>query len=141
AGLHLATRDQGAAPRQAATWLAIPGADAMAEGRGRVVALPGGGRAALFRQDGALGALSNFCAHQNGPLGEGRIVDGCVTCPWHGFQYRLVDGCAPPPFTEKVPTHDLRRRADGVIEIRVSPNAPGVPTVLIPIRAHRAAEA
>jgi hypothetical protein len=22
-----------------------------------------------------------------GPLGEGKIIDGCVTCPWHGYQY------------------------------------------------------
>ena len=28
-----------------------------------------------------------------GPLGEGKIVDGCITCPWHGFQYRPQDGC------------------------------------------------
>ena len=50
----------------------------------------------MFRDGAELGALSNLCAHQNGPIGEGRIVDGCVTCPWHGYQYRLVDGCAPP---------------------------------------------
>jgi nitrite reductase/ring-hydroxylating ferredoxin subunit len=29
---------------------------------------------------------------QNGPLGEGRIVDGCITCPWHGYQYRPDTG-------------------------------------------------
>ncbi len=31
--------------------------------------------------------ISNVCQHQNGPLGEGEIIDGCITCPWHGFQY------------------------------------------------------
>ena len=33
----------------------------------------------------AVGVIANVCAHQNGPLGEGRIIDGCVTCPWHGL--------------------------------------------------------
>ena len=26
-----------------------------------------------------IGELTNLCAHQNGPIGEGRIIDGCVT--------------------------------------------------------------
>jgi hypothetical protein len=33
-------------------------------------------------------------------LGEGKIVDGCITCPWHGYQYRPADGVAGP-FTER----------------------------------------
>jgi nitrite reductase/ring-hydroxylating ferredoxin subunit len=54
--------------------------------------------------------VSNVCQHQNGPLGEGRIIDGCITCPWHGYQYRPQDGCAPAPFTEKVPTFNVQIR-------------------------------
>jgi DEAD/DEAH box helicase domain-containing protein len=45
---------------------------------------------------------------------EGRVLDGCITCPWHGFQYRLEDGCAPPPYTEKLPTYRLRLVGDEV---------------------------
>ena len=77
------------------------------EKRGRVVVLPDGERAAVFKYDGKISALSNLCAHQNGPLGEGRLIFGCVTCPWHGYQYRPEDGRSPPPFTEKVPTFNL----------------------------------
>ena len=47
-------------------------------------------------------AISAVCRHQNGPLGEGRIIDGCVTCPWHGFQYDPATGKSPPPYTEQV---------------------------------------
>ncbi|MEO1471299.1 MAG: Rieske (2Fe-2S) protein, partial [Pseudomonadota bacterium] len=118
----------------AGDWLAVEDADAIPEGRARIVTLPGGRRAAVFRQEGTLAALSNACAHQNGPLGEGRILDGCVTCPWHGFQYRLVDGRSPPPFTERVPTYDLRRGEDGTVEIRAEANAPGTPTTPLPAR-------
>ena len=63
-----------------------------------------GERVAIFRYDGKISAVSNACQHQNGPLGEGRIIDGCITCPWHGYQYLPENGTSPPPFKEKVPT-------------------------------------
>jgi nitrite reductase/ring-hydroxylating ferredoxin subunit len=75
-------------------WLPVGPPFSIPDKGARIVAAPDGERIADFR-DG--GALSNLCAHQNGPIGEGRIIDGCVTCPWHGYQYRLADGCAPPP--------------------------------------------
>ena len=76
------------------------------DGRARIVTV-GGERVAIFRYDGKLSAVSNVCQHQNGPLGEGRILDGCITCPWHGFQYRPADGASPAPFTERVSTFRL----------------------------------
>ena len=77
------------------------------ENRARVVTLDGE-RVAVFKYGGRISAISNVCRHQNGPLGEGRIVDGCVTCPWHGYQYLPDTGASPPPFTEKVPTYRTR---------------------------------
>lgn len=65
-------------------------------------------RIAIFKYDGKLSAISNVCKHQNGPLGEGRIVDGCVTCPWHGYQYLPHNGSSPPPFKEKVATYRVK---------------------------------
>ncbi len=63
---------------------------------------------ALFKYDGKLSAVHNRCKHQNGPLSEGQILDGCITCPWHGYQYQPENGQSPPPFTEKVHTYDVR---------------------------------
>ncbi len=57
-------------------------------------------------------------------MGEGRLIDGCVTCPWHGFQYRIEDGCSPPPFSEKIATHRVRLRR-GVVEVEARPLPPG----------------
>lgn len=94
------------------------------EGRAIVVTLVQGERVAVFRHKGMLSAISNVCAHQNGPLGEGKVVYGCVTCPWHGYQYRLADGCAPPPFTEKLPTYNLKLDG-GTILLDPRANAPG----------------
>ena len=77
--------------------------DQIREKRARVVVC-GGERVAVFKYDGRISAVSNVCQHQNGPLGEGKIIDGCITCPWHGYQYLPETGASPPPFTEKVAT-------------------------------------
>jgi nitrite reductase/ring-hydroxylating ferredoxin subunit/DMSO/TMAO reductase YedYZ heme-binding membrane subunit len=83
-----------------------------------------GERVAVFRYDGRVSAISSVCQHQNGPLGEGRIVNGCVVCPWHGYEYRPEDGASPPPFTERVPTFDVRVRA-GRVFVHPRPHDPG----------------
>ena len=83
-----------------------------------------GERVAVFRYDGMVSAISNVCQHQNGPLGEGRIIDGCVTCPWHGYQYKPESGAAPAPFKEKIPTFRVKV-VDGTVFVHPSPNAPG----------------
>jgi len=83
-----------------------------------------GERVAIFRYDGKISAISNVCQHQNGPLGEGRIIDGCVTCPWHGYQYQPESGAAPAPFQEKIPTFRTKV-VDGTVYVHPRPNAPG----------------
>jgi methionine sulfoxide reductase heme-binding subunit len=65
-------------------------------------------RIAVYRYENKLYAVHNVCKHQGGPLGEGKIVDGCITCPWHGYQYLPQNGQSPPPFKEKVSTYDVR---------------------------------
>ena len=81
-------------------------------------------RVAVFRYDGKVSAISNVCQHQNGPLGEGRIIDGLVTCPWHGYQYEPASGASPPPFTERVPTFGVEVH-DGTLFIDPKPRPPG----------------
>jgi nitrite reductase/ring-hydroxylating ferredoxin subunit/DMSO/TMAO reductase YedYZ heme-binding membrane subunit len=97
--------------------------DTIPEKRARVISVEGE-RIAVFRYDGKVSAVSNVCRHQNGPLGEGRIIDGCITCPWHGFQYLPDTGASPPPFTEKVPTFQTRIVGDMVL-VHPCPHAPG----------------
>ena len=124
-----------AAGVEADGWVEVGAVSSFVEGRGKVVVLPDGERAAVFRHGGKLSALSNVCAHQNGPLGEGRIIDGCVTCPWHGHQFRPEDGCAPAPFTDKVPTYRLKRVGDHV-HLHIEALAPG--TYVEPIQLEEA---
>lgn len=71
-------------------------------------------RIAVYRHEDRLYAIHNVCKHQGGPLGEGKIIDGCITCPWHGYQYLPQNGQSPPPFKEKVSTYDVKINDDKV---------------------------
>lgn len=127
-GLHLAAALRGAtwtalaAPE--APWLVVGPPGTILDARARIIRPAGGEAVAVFRNGEKLSAVSHLCAHQNGPLGEGRVIDGCITCPWHGFQYRLEDGCAPPPFTEKIATYRLAL-VGGEVWLDPRPNPPG----------------
>jgi methionine sulfoxide reductase heme-binding subunit len=101
---------------------------------GKVV-VAGGERIALFLHDGRIFALSNVCRHQGGPLGEGRIVAGCLTCPWHGYQYHVEDGCSPPPFTEIAPTYAVRLIGEDIY-VSTKPLPPGSKSDGVPIEGH-----
>jgi nitrite reductase (NADH) small subunit len=38
------------------------------------------------------------CPHNGGPLAEGLVRDGIVTCPWHWYSYELATGrCRTAP--------------------------------------------
>ena len=79
---------------------------------------------AVFKYDGKVSAVHNVCKHQMGPLGEGKIVDGCITCPWHGYQYLPENGQSPPPFKEKLSTYEVKI-IKGKIWINPSPKPEG----------------
>ena len=114
-------------------WVDICTVDDITEGFAKVKILPGGDRVAVFRQDGKLSAISNACAHQNGPLGEGRVIDCLVTCPWHGFQYDVTNGRSPAPFTETIPTYNIRVQGD-VVQVHADANPPGTYVEPVPAK-------
>jgi methionine sulfoxide reductase heme-binding subunit len=109
-------------------WLRVARFDEIPTDRARVVEPAGAERIAVFRHGDRVSAVSNVCRHQGGPLGEGRIVDGCITCPWHGYQYRPEDGCSPPPFTERVATYRTRI-VQGVVYVHPVALPPGTPVM------------
>ncbi len=118
-------------------WVDAGPVDEIPESRARVV-FAAGERIAVFRYGGRLSAISAVCQHQNGPLGEGRILDGLVTCPWHGFQYDPASGASPPPFSERIPTFDVVVRG-GRAYVDPHPHPPG--TRVEPARIPGAASA
>ena len=41
---------------------------------------------------GELHVTDGACPHNGGPLAEGLVRDGVVTCPWHWYAYELATG-------------------------------------------------
>ena len=57
--------------------------------------LPGGQRVAVARLTGngpAFAVFENLCPHAQGPLGQGRVANNTIVCPWHFFRFDLVTG-------------------------------------------------
>ncbi len=91
-------------------------------GEGQVRAVDVGDlRMMLVRQNGQINALARECSHLGGPLEEGQIADGCVTCPWHGSRFWLDDGSVrngPATFPQP---HFATRVRNGQIEVKMTP--------------------
>jgi nitrite reductase/ring-hydroxylating ferredoxin subunit len=52
-----------------------------------------GGRSfAAFADGDELYVTDGACPHNGGPLAEGLVRDGVVTCPWHWYAYELTTG-------------------------------------------------
>jgi nitrite reductase/ring-hydroxylating ferredoxin subunit/uncharacterized membrane protein len=117
------------APRQnlPENWIAaLPEAE-LTEGEMRNVDVEGTA-VLLARHEGKIYALANRCAHLGGPLDEGEMKDGCVTCPWHGSTYRLDDGSVETgPTVYPQPVFEIRIR-DGMIELRAPDKSPELHT-------------
>ncbi len=51
-----------------------------------------GKQVAIFNIEGTLYATQAECTHRGGPLCEGSIWGGVVTCPWHGSEFNIKTG-------------------------------------------------
>jgi multimeric flavodoxin WrbA/nitrite reductase/ring-hydroxylating ferredoxin subunit len=64
---------------------------------------------ALSFRDGTWGALSDACNHVGGPLGDGRLDQDYIICPWHGWKFHRCTGRGEPGFEEdRVPAFPVR---------------------------------
>lgn len=54
----------------------------------------GGKRFRLVEHGGKLIAHSAVCPHMLGPLDGAPVIDGAVTCPWHGYVFDVETGAA-----------------------------------------------
>ena len=62
----------------------------------------------IFNVQGELFAMDDLCPHRGGPLSEGTVKEGQVTCPWHGLTYDLRTGrCTHPDGKPNVRTYQL----------------------------------
>lgn len=82
--------------------------NAVPAGRPTLVEL-GGTRVVLARVGDAVYACGDVCAHQGGPLSEGKLSGTRLACPWHGWIYDVRTGqCAFPGRGASVPSYPTR---------------------------------
>jgi nitrite reductase/ring-hydroxylating ferredoxin subunit len=71
------------------------------------------------RLGGTVSVLADRCSHMSGPLSDGDLSDGCLTCPWHGSRFRVADGSvARGPATAPQPSFEARE-VGGAIQVRL----------------------
>jgi nitrite reductase/ring-hydroxylating ferredoxin subunit/uncharacterized membrane protein len=72
----------------------------------------------LVRHDGGVSVAEARCPHRGGPLAEGTVTDGCITCPWHESRFDLRSGAVVDgPSTHPLPVYETRF-VDGSVEVR-----------------------
>ena len=69
----------------------------------------------VFYIDGQWHALQNSCLHRGGPVCEGPLENGVLTCPWHGYQYRIDTGELLLDPDAKLPRYPVEVRGDEVV--------------------------
>ncbi|MES1219619.1 MAG: Rieske 2Fe-2S domain-containing protein [Bacteroidota bacterium] len=79
----------------------------------------GSHKVALFHFNNEITALANACLHKAGPLGLGLVenkYDGVyVTCPWHGWEYNIRTGSAPPGYEDQQAVYEVKIEGNDVL--------------------------
>ena len=101
-----------------ADWIEIATLDECPPGTSieRVLA---GQMVALANVAGRLHAIDGLCPHQGGPLGTGMLCGSILTCPWHGWQFDVVDGQHQLSATVRQTVHEVEVR-DGTVFVRLA---------------------
>ena len=69
----------------------------------------------LCRDNDDYYAVSYYCSHEEYTLEGGLVVNGCITCPYHGAEFNLRDGevLASPAF-EPIQTYPVKLQEDTI---------------------------
>jgi len=69
----------------------------------------------LCRDGDEYHAIAYLCSHEDFALEGGTIHDGCITCPYHGAEFRLATGeVLAPPAYENIRTYSVRTDEDTI---------------------------
>jgi nitrite reductase/ring-hydroxylating ferredoxin subunit len=74
---------------------------------------------ALANVEGRLHAIDGLCPHQGGPLGTGVLCGSILTCPWHGWQFDVVDGRHQLSASVRQAVHEVEVRG-GTVFVRLA---------------------
>jgi nitrite reductase (NADH) small subunit len=70
----------------------------------------------VARSGGEIAVMDNLCPHNEGPLGQGLVEDGCVVCPWHAWAFDVKTGNAQHNERARVQIYDCKVQ-DGALMI------------------------
>ena len=121
-GAHLSYRqgvniDRNAWEEGIDDWVDVVGDEELVHGS-PVAARAGEVAVLLVRQGATIRAIADVCGHAGGPLHEGELNDGCITCPWHQSTFRLSDGSVVHgPATAPQPHYETRVEG-GKVQVR-----------------------
>jgi nitrite reductase/ring-hydroxylating ferredoxin subunit len=73
-------------------WIQVERVGAIKPGRMRDYELLDGRMLGLANVDGTYHAFDATCPHKGGPLVGGRLEEGLLRCPWHGYTFVLATG-------------------------------------------------
>ncbi len=101
-------------PPVSQTWRRVLSPEELPANSRRVVYV-GGEQVALVNTSDRVLAFSARCPHANGPIADGEIREGVITCPWHGSRFCLETG-APlgGPTSRPLPIFQAQIRQDGI---------------------------
>lgn len=109
--------------------------DELSKGDRKLVEIEGR-EIAVFYVDGEYHAYTNWCAHQAGPVCEGKLtgtsnaefdrdsltvdLEWCkegevLNCPWHGWEYDVTDGSCLSKEKVQLPSHSIKVENDEII--------------------------
>jgi phenylpropionate dioxygenase-like ring-hydroxylating dioxygenase large terminal subunit len=76
-----------------------------------------GERIALFRDaSGAAKALIDVCPHRGVALSLGKVIDGCLACPFHGWRFDGTGACTKVPWDPDAKREALSATALPLVE-------------------------
>jgi nitrite reductase (NADH) small subunit len=100
-----------------ADFVTVARADELAPGEVRRVQV-GEEEVALARIGDEFYAVQGTCLHLQGPLGDGKLEDHVLTCPWHGWQYDVRTGENEFDLAIQLRTYDVSVE-DGEVRVAV----------------------
>jgi nitrite reductase (NADH) small subunit len=73
-------------------WVVVGSTADLTPGEGRTYVVDGRQVAVFLLADGTVRATGAVCPHRGGPVADGQIDLGTVTCPLHQYRFRFADG-------------------------------------------------
>lgn len=70
---------------------------------------------AVWNDGGTFYVTNMICPHMGGPLSEGKLTDGVIECPWHGWTYYAATGMPDHEDGHSIAVYEAKVQGDQVM--------------------------